>query len=377
MESRGGRLRLNAPELNNHGILLGGVLAIDSKTLNNHGSILQLGLGKLNIKTARLRNDHGAKILDNLGKPDGATTSTLQMPVSSASHEDGYINVSGKLSNYGKLLAMGAINLEVSDEYEKATTGTVNVSKITAPPPKIIPLPTPTYSSSSYGYSYGGTPWRSKYKNYDDDHGGKYSSMEPQGRTKRRFGLFRRMRSSKPVSYQSSASNYQQQLSEAEIHRKYTSMEPQERNKPQNTVASAVQLNRGDGVNKSFNDMRLPPYTGPFGWEESFGGGGPSHEMQQLASREIAAYQSGEKKIMTEEELKEELRRISLPPSKFERTTNFIGNVWHETVEFVNPYTPFIELYQSVKAGDVKEAVIATASIIPPVGKLKKKQKIL
>ena len=145
MESRGGRLRLNAPELNNHGILLGGVLAIDSKTLNNHGSILQLGLGKLNIKTARLRNDHGAKILDNLGKPDGATTSTLQMPVSSASHEDGYINVSGKLSNYGKLLAMGAINLEVSDEYEKATTGTVNVSKITAPPPKIIPLPTPTF----------------------------------------------------------------------------------------------------------------------------------------------------------------------------------------------------------------------------------------
>ncbi|MFC2305160.1 MAG: hypothetical protein ACFNT5_08315, partial [Cardiobacterium hominis] len=108
MESRGGRLRLNAPELNNHGILLGGVLAIDSKTLNNHGSILQLGLGKLNIKTARLRNDHGAKILDNLGKPDGATTSTLQMPVSGTSHEDGYINVSGKLSNYGKLLAMGA-----------------------------------------------------------------------------------------------------------------------------------------------------------------------------------------------------------------------------------------------------------------------------
>ncbi|MFC2283830.1 MAG: hypothetical protein ACFNJJ_07945, partial [Lachnoanaerobaculum saburreum] len=198
------------------------------------------------------------------------------------------------------------------------------------------------YSSSSYGYSYGGTPWRSKYKNYDDDHGGKYSSMEPQGRTKRRFGLFRRMRSSKPVSYQSSASNYQQQLSEAEIHRKYTSMEPQERNKPQNTVASAVRLNRGDGVNKSFNDMRLPPYTGPFGWEESFGGGGPSHEMQQLASREIAAYQSGEKKIMTEEELKEELRPRSLPPSKFERTTNFIGNFWHETVEFVNPYTPFI-----------------------------------
>ena len=342
MESRGGRLRLNAPELNNHGILLGDVLAIDSKTLNNHGSILQLGLGKLNIKTARLRNDHGAKILDNLGKPDGATTSTLQMPVSGTSHEDGYINVSGKLSNYGKLLAMGAINLEVSDEYEKATTGTVNVNKITAPPPKIIPLPTPTYSSSSYGYSYGGTPWRSKYKNYDDDHGGKYSSMEPQGRTKRRFGLFRRMRSSKPVSYQSSASNYQQQLSEAEIHRKYTSMEPQERNKPQNTVASAVRLNRGDGVNKSFNDMRLPPYTGPFGWEESFGGGGPSHEMQQLASREIAAYQSGEKKIMTEEELKEELRLRSLPPSKFERTTNFIGNFWHETVEFVNPYTPFI-----------------------------------
>ena len=342
MESRGGRLRLNAPELNNHGILLGGVLAIDSKTLNNHGSILQLGLGKLNIKTARLRNDHGAKILDNLGKPDGATTSTLQMPVSGTSHEDGYINVSGKLSNYGKLLAMGAINLEVSDEYEKATIGTVNVSKITAPPPKIIPLPTPTYSSSSYGYSYGGTPWRSKYKNYDDDHGGKYSSMEPQGRTKRRFGLFRRMRSSKPVSYQSSASNYQQQLSEAEIHRKYTSMEPQERNKPQNTVASAVRLNRGDGVNKSFNDMRLPPYAGPFGWEESFGGGGSSHEMQQLASREIAAYQSGEKKIMTEEELKEELRLRSLPPSKFERTTNFIGNFWHETVEFVNPYTPFI-----------------------------------
>ena len=110
--------------------------------------------------------------------------------------------------------------------------------------------------------------------------------------------------------------------------------------------------------------MRLPPYAGPFGWEESFGGGGPSHEMQQLASREIAAYQSGEKKSMTEEEVKEELRRISLPPSKFERTTNFIGNVWHETVEFVNPYTLFIDLYQSVKAGDVKEAVIATASII-------------
>ena len=166
--------------------------------------------------------------------------------------------------------------------------------------------------------------------------------MEPQGRTKRRFGLFRRMRSSKPVSYQSSASNYQQQLSEAEIHRKYTSMEPQERNKPQNTVASAVRLNRGDGVNKSFNDMRLPPYAGPFGWEESFGGGGSSHEMQQLASREIAAYQSGERKIMTEEELKEELRLRSLPPSKFERTTNFIGNFWHETVEFVNSYTPFI-----------------------------------
>ena len=358
MESRGGRLRLNAPELNNHGILLGGVLAIDSKTLNNHGSILQLGLGKLNIKTARLRNDHGAKILDNLGKPDGATTSTLQMPVSSASHEDGYINVSGKLSNYGKLLAMGAINLEVSDEYEKATTGTVNVSKITAPPPKIIPLPTPTYSSSSYGY--GGTPWRSPYKNYDDDHGGKYSSMEPQESNYR-----------PPAPKPPKAADLEAEA----INRKYTSMEPQERNKPQNTVASAVQLNRGDGVNKSFNDMRLPPYTGPFGWEESFGGGGPSHEMQQLASREIAAYQSGEKKIMTEEELKEELRRISLPPSKFERTTNFIGNVWHETVEFVNPYTPFIELYQSVKAGDVKEAVIATASIIPPVGKLKKSKK--
>lgn len=354
----GGRLRLNAPELNNHGILLGGVLAIDSKTLNNHGSILQLGLGKLNIKTARLRNDHGAKILDNLGKPDGATTSTLQMPVSSASHEDGYINVSDKLNNYGKLLAMGAINLEVSDEYEKATTGTVNVSKITAPPPKIIPLPTPTYSSSSYGY--GGTPWRSPYKNYDDDHGGKYSSMEPQESNYR-----------PPAPKPPKAADLEAEA----INRKYTSMEPQERNKPQNTVASAVQLNRGDGVNKSFNDMRLPPYTGPFGWEESFGGGGPSHEMQQLASREIAAYQSGEKKIMTEEELKEELRRISLPPSKFERTTNFIGNVWHETVEFVNPYTPFIELYQSVKAGDVKEAVIATASIIPPVGKLKKSQK--
>lgn len=45
---------------------------------------------------------------------------------------------------------------------------------------------------------------------------------------------------------------------------------------------------------------------------------------------------------MTEEELKEELRLRSLPPSKFERTTNFIGNVWHETVEFVNPYTLFI-----------------------------------
>lgn len=354
----GGRLRLNAPELNNHGILLGGVLAIDSKTLNNHGSILQLGLGKLNIKTARLRNDHGAKILDNLGKPDGATTSTLQMPVSSASHEDGYINVSGKLSNYGKLLAMGAINLEVSDEYEKATTGTVNVNEITAPPPKIIPLPTPTYSSSSYGY--GGTPWRSPYKNYDDDHGGKYSSMEPQESNYR-----------PPAPKPPKAADLEAEA----INRKYTSMEPQERNKPQNTVASAVQLNRGDGVNKSFNDMRLPPYTGPFGWEESFGGGGPSHEMQQLASREIAAYQSGEKKIMTEEELKEELRRISLPPSKFERTTNFIGNVWHETVEFVNPYTPFIELYQSVKAGDVKEAVIATASIIPPVGKLKKSKK--
>jgi len=38
-------------------------------------------------------------------------------------------------------------------------------------------------------------------------------------------------------------------------------------------------------------------------------------------------------------------------------------------------FCPIRQLYQSVKAGDVKEAVIATASIIPPVGKLKKSKK--
>ena len=135
------------------------------------------------------------------------------MPVSSASHEDGYINVSDKLNNYGKLLAMGAINLEVSDEYEKATTGTVNVSKITAPTPKIIPLPTPTYLSSSYSYSYGGTPWRSKYKNYDDDHGGKYSSMEPQESNYR-----------PPAPKPPKAADLEAEA----INRKYTSMEAQE-----------------------------------------------------------------------------------------------------------------------------------------------------
>lgn len=402
----GGRLRLNAPELNNHGILLGGVLAIDSKTLNNHGSILQLGLGKLNIKTARLRNDHGAKILDNLGKPDGTTTATLQMPVKSTSHEDGYINVSGKLNNYGKLLAMGAINLEVSDEFEKATTGAVNVSKLTAPPPKIIPLPTPTYSSSSYGYSYGGTPWRSRYRNYDDDHGGKYSSMEPQGRTKRRFGLFGRMRSSRPASYQSTASNYKQ-ASEAEINRKYTSMEAQEPTyrppapKPpkaadleaeainrkytsmepygldketirQYTVGSEVRLNRGSEVDEQFNRMRLPPYAGM--GEDIFGGGGVSPEMQRIASHEIAAYQSGAKKVYSPEEWDRMFPHRE--PTTFDKTWDKIGSAYHTAIDIINPYDPIIEGYQAWRDKSITGGAVAAASVFPPVKFLRKGKKV-
>ena len=337
----GGRLRLNAPELNNHGILLGGVLAIDSKTLNNHGSILQLGLGKLNIKTARLRNDHGAKILDNLGKPDGATTSTLQMPVSGTSHEDGYINVSGKLSNYGKLLAMGAINLEVSDEYEKATTGTVNVNKITAPPPKIIPLPTPTYSSSSYGYSYGGTPWRSKYKNYDDDHGGKYSSMEPQESNYR-----------PPAPKPPKAADLEAEA----INRKYTSMEVQPTPYRGETDSDKEYTVGGLGYSSPFHDdfprsrnnkdikyrnIKSPGITGV---DDLWGGGSGTALTQQFHENEY---------------------RKEHAPEEFEKNTKMILGAG----ELVADNLPFIgtgkAIYEAYEEGSVLGYVAVGASIIP------------
>ena len=337
----GGRLRLNAPELNNHGILLGGVLAIDSKTLNNHGSILQLGLGKLNIKTARLRNDHGAKILDNLGKPDGATTSTLQMPVSGTSHEDGYINVSGKLSNYGKLLAMGAINLEVSDEYEKATTGTVNVNEITAPPPKIIPLPTPTYSPSSYGYSYGGTPWRSKYKNYDDDHGGKYSSMEPQESNYR-----------PPAPKPPKAADLEAEA----INRKYTSMEVQPTPYRGETDSDKEYTVGGLGYSSPFHDdfprnnnnkdikyrnIKSPGITGV---DDLWGGGSGTALTQQFHENEY---------------------RKEHAPEEFEKNTKMILGAG----ELVADNLPFIgtgkAIYEAYEEGSVLGYVAVGASIIP------------
>ena len=382
----GGRLRLNAPELNNHGILLGGVLAIDSKTLNNHGSILQLGLGKLNIKTARLRNDHGAKILDNLGKPDGATTSTLQMPVSSASHEDGYINVSGKLNNYGKLLAMGAINLEVSDEFEKATTGTINVSKLTAPPPKIIPLPTPAYSSS-YGYSYGGTPWRSRYRNYDDDHGGKYSSMEPQGRTKRRFGLFGRMRSSRPASYQSTASNYKQ-ASEAEINRKYTSMEAQEPTyrPPAPKPPKAADL-EAEAINRKYTSMEAQPtpYRGETDSDKEYTVGGLSYSSpfhddfprnnnnKDIKYRNIKSpgitgvddlWGGGSGTALTQQ-FHNEQEKSRLAPEEAEKAKNIVLG----TGGFIADNLPFVgtgkSIYEAYKEGSILGYVAVGVSIIP------------